>query len=511
MAADKTLVQGAAMAAPKFVNAAGAFENKFKSTLGEITEATNKANEKRSELISSLDFIQFDENGNTIPMSESQRAIAESIRAGYIDQINSGDPFAPNKAKIIGDAKIEVSKVSALANVHKQVVADLQSAKSELSGANDLEAIEKLNQIKDAKLEKDPKTGEYKYNVGGVLKSAQELAAYPDDIIEVPAVPMKNVNAVFAQATEKYKTVDPNNPGKYAFDVIHAKPFLEGKVQEQLNDPAYGNDFRYHTLSSGDSMYIKSNNPIAKLYAGKTKKQIDEIALTALQTGGQLNPNAPQEVKDKMVREFLNNEVKNAYVEGFMQMQPNATLQPKPEKQTTYKRTPLEEEMAKTRPFVDDVTNFVKRINPADKKEAKYKGDEKVKKIINKINSLNPESPTNFLTRGEAFKRYVELENERLKSLTEDEREKELKGKSWVSSEEMKQNFLKAIGENEKNKGLNQIFEITEFEEGPAEFKAAPLNTRDSKSILNFMLGRIDMSDKAENAFKSELVAKQFK
>ena len=326
MAADVTLVKGAAMASPQFVDAAGAFEDKFKSTLGEITEATNEANKKRSELISSLDFIQFDENGNTIPMSESQRAIAETIRAGYIDQINSGDPFAPNKAKIIGDAKIEVNKVAGLANVHKQVVADLQSAKSELSGANDLDAIEKLNQIKDAKLEKDPKTGEYKYNVGGVLKSAQELAAYPDDVIEVPAVSMKNVNAEFAKATEKYKKVDPNNPTKYAFDVIHARPYLEGKVQEQLNDPAYGNDFRYHTLSSGDSMYIKSDNPIAKLYAGKTKGEIDEIALTTLQLGGKLPPNAPQETKDKMVREFLNNEVKGAYIEGFMQMQPNAKL-----------------------------------------------------------------------------------------------------------------------------------------------------------------------------------------
>jgi hypothetical protein len=466
MAADKTLVQGAAMAAPKFVDVAGAFNKNFKSTLGDITKATNEANAKRNELINSLDFIKVDENGNTIPMSESQLAIAKQIRQDVLNDINSGDPFSPKRAESISKAKLSIQETASLANVHKQVLADMQSAKSELSSANDLDAIKKLNDIKDAKMEKDPKTGELKFNVGGVLKSAQELAAYPDDVIEVPAVPMKNVNEVLANSTEKFKTVDPNNPSKYAFDAMHAKPFIEGKIQEQLNDPAYGNDFRYHTLSSGDSMYIKSDNKFAKLFRGKTKSQIDSIAKVQLLKSGQIGSNTSEEDIAVKVEEFLNDTVKNAYVEGFMKMQPNATLQPKPEKQTTYKQTALEEEVTKTRPFVNDVTNFVKRLNPSDKTKAKYKGDEKVKQIINKINSLNPESPTSLLTRGEAFKKYVESENERLKSLDADKREKELKDGNWPTNTEMKNNFLEAIGENEKNKGLNQIFEFNQFDDG---------------------------------------------
>ena len=510
MAADKTLIQGAAMAAPKFVDVAGAFNKNFESTLGDITKATNEANAKRNELINSLDFIKVDENGNTIPMSESQLAIAKQIRQDVLNDINSGDPFSPKRAESISKAKLSIQETASLANVHKEVLADMQSAKSELSSANDLDAIKLLNDIKDAKMEKDPKTGELKLNVGGVLMSAQELAAYPNNIIEKPVVPMATVNATLAAATEKSKTVDPNDPSKYAYNVIHAMPLIKGSIQEQLNGP-YGTDFRMHVLSTGDSMYIKSDNSIASKYQGETKSSIEGIALKQLIESGKITSDTTKEQKDRLVTEFLNEEIQNAYVEGFTKMLPNSKLQPKPPKDTVYKPTTLEEEVINTRPFIDDVTAFVKRVNPSDKTKAKYKGDEKVKQIINKINSLNPESPTNLLTRGEAFKKYVELENERLKGLTKKERKEELKGKSSLSAEEMKQNFLEVIGENSENKGLYQIFDISEFQDGSLEIKPAPVNSRDSKSILNFMLDRIEMTDKAENVFKSELVAKTFK
>ena len=516
MAADKTLVQGAAMAAPKFVDVAGAFNKNFESTLGDITKATNEANAKRNELINSLDFIKVDENGNTIPMSESQLAIAKQIRQDVLNDINSGDPFSPKRAESISKAKLSIQETANMANVHKEVLADMQSAKSELSSANDLDAIKLLNDIKDAKMEKDPKTGELKFNVGGVLKSAQELAAYPNNIIEKPVVPMATVNATLAAATEKSKTVDPNDPSKYAYNVIHAMPLIKGSIQEQLNGP-YGTDFRMHVLSTGDSMYIKSDNSIASKYQGKTKSEIEGKALDQLIESGKITSATTKEQKDRLVTEFLNEEIQNAYVEGFTKMLPNSKLQPKPEKDTVYKPTPVQEEVRNTRPFIDDLTAFVKRVNPSkaakevDPSIEKYKGDKKVKQIINKINSLNPESPTNLLTRGEAFKKYVELENERLKSLDADEREEELKGKSWLSTEEMKQNFLEAIGESPKTPGLYQIFDISEFQDGTAEIKPAPVNSRDSKSVLNFMLDRVKMTDKARNVFKSELVAKNFK
>jgi hypothetical protein len=517
MAADKTLVQGAAMAAPKFVDVAGAFNKNFESTLGDITKATNEADAKRNELINSLDFIKVDENGNTIPMSESQLAIAKQIRQDVLNDINSGDPFSPKRAESISKAKLSIQETASMANVHKEVLADMQSAKSELSSANDLDAIKLLNDIKDAKMEKDPKTGELKFNVGGVLKSAQELAAYPNNIIEKPTVPMATVNTTLAAATEKSKTVDPNDPSKYAYNVIHAMPLIKGSIQEQLNGP-YGTDFRMHVLSTGDSMYIKSDNPIASKYQGKTKSGIEAIAVDQLIENGKITSATTKEQKDRLVTEFLNEEVTNAYVEGFTKMLPNSKLQPKPEKDTVYKPTPVQEEVRNTRPFIDDLTAFVKRVNPskaakkADPSIEKYKGDKKVKQIINKINSLNPESPTNLLTRGEAFKKYVELENERLKSLDADERKKEFQdGEDWLTDAEMKQGFLEAIGESPKTPGLYQIFDISEFQDGTAEIKPAPVNSRDSKSVLNFMLDRVKMTDKARNVFKSELVAKNFK
>ena len=521
MAADKTLVQGAAMAAPKFVDAAGAFNKNFESTLGDITKATNEANAKRNELINSLDFIKVDENGNTIPMSESQLAIAKQIRQDVLNDINSGDPFSPKRAESISKAKLSIQETASLANVHKQVLADMQSAKSELSSANDLDAIKKLNDIKDAKMEKDPKTGELKFNVGGVLKSAQELAAYPDDVIEVPAVPMKNVNEVLANSTEKFKTVDPNNPSKYAFDAMHAKPFIEGKIQEQLNDPAYGNDFRYHTLSSGDSMYIKSDNKFAELFRGKTKSQIDSIAKVQLLKSGQIGSNTSEEDIAVKVEEFLNDTVKNAYVEGFMKMQPNATLQPKPEKDTKYKPTALEEEIAANVPIVKEANKFISDLN---KKGATLKGDDKVKEIIKKIKSFDPENEVTLLTRGEAFKKFVEMENNRLKSLDEDERnaefgkDKDDKQRKWLTSDQMKANFREAIGEKPgravkgedsipaKTPGSgNQIFQFNEFDDGTFGFEPLRVNTKSDKSVQEFMVNYMGMSDKAKASFKSKV------
>jgi hypothetical protein len=518
MAADKTLVQGAAMAAPKFVDVAGAFSKNFESTLGDITKATNEANAKRNELINSLDFIKVDENGNTIPMSESQLAIAKQIRQDVLNDINSGDPFSPKRAESISKAKLSIQEAAGLANVHKQVLADMQSAKSELSSANDLDAIKKLNDIKDAKMEKDPKTGELKFNVGGVLKSAQELAAYPEDIIEKPTVPMATVNSTLAAATEKSKTVDPNDPSKYAYNVIHAMPLIKGSIQEQLNGP-YGTDFRMHVLSTGDSMYIKSDNSIASKYQGETKSGIEAIAVDQLIKSGKITSATTKEQKDRLVTEFLNEEIQNAYVEGFTKMLPNSKLQPKPEKQTTYKPTALEEEIRANAPIVKEANKFISDLN---KKGATLKGDDKVKEIIKKIKSFDPENEVPLLTRGEAFKKFVEMENNRLKGLDEDEREKEFqKGEKWLTSDQMKANFRKAIGEkpgvnigtekdpnvipNIKSGSGNQIFQFDEFNDGTFEFKPLPVNTKSDKSVQEFMVNYMGMSDKAKAAFKSKV------
>ena len=522
MAADKTLVQGAAMAAPKFVDVAGAFNKNFESTLGDITKATNEANAKREELINSLDFIKVDENGNTIPMSESQLAIAKQIREDVLNDINSGDPFSPSKADSIGKAKMKVQEVAGLANVHKQVIADMQSAKSELSGANDTKAIEKLNAIKNAKLVKDPKTGEYKYDVAGELKSAQELAAYPEDVIEVPVVAEAKIGSSFNALSKKYTTIDKNDPSKIAQFFGNAEQEVRTTVIQQLNDPAYGNDLRYHALTQG-SDYIK-NPP----YDGITKSGLDQIATEEVKKDmiewNKANPDKPPKTfpdndpirKENFIKNKLNEMVEEAYVNGFRENNPDSKLQPKPEKQTTYKPTALEEEIRANAPIVKEANKFISDLN---KKVATLKGDDKVKEIIKKIKSFDPENEVPLLTRGEAFKKFVEMENNRLKGLGEDEREKEFqKGEKWLTTEQMKANFREAIGEKPgravededsipaKTPGSgNQIFEFDQFNDGTFAFKPLPVNTKSDKSVQEFMVNYMGMSDKAKASFKSKV------
>lgn len=391
MAADKTLVQGAAMAAPKFVDVAGAFNKNFESTLGEITKATNEANTKRSELINSLDFIKFDENGNTIPMSESQLAIAKQIREDVLKDINSGDPFSASKADSIGKAKMKVQEVAGLANVHKQVVADLQSAKSELSGANDTEAIEKLNAIKNAKLVKDPKTGEYKYEVAGELKSAQDLAAYPEDVIEVPSVAEAKIGSSFNALSKKYTSIDKNDPSKIAQFFGNAEQEVRTTVIQQLNDPAYGNDLRYHALSQG-SDYIK-NPPLD----GLTKKQIDTFIELELGAAGKITKDTDPLKKANLVKNRLNEMVEEAYVNGFKENNKNSKIdvvlpadKPTEGDKAAYRRN------QEVKAFNDTLLNNLKSLNTGNnaplKSAINTKGpldESKIKLIADNLNLPN--------------------------------------------------------------------------------------------------------------------------
>ena len=391
MAADRTLVQGAAMAAPKFVDVAGAFSKNFESTLGEITKATNEANAKRSELINSLDFIQFDENGNTIPMSESQLAIAKDIREQVLADINTGDPFSSSKADSIGKAKLKVQEVANLANVHKQVIADMQSAKSELSGANDTSAIEKLNAIKNAKLVKDPNTGEYKYEVAGELKSAQELAAYPEDIIEIPAVAEAKIGSTFNALSKKYTTIDKNDPSKRAQFFGNAEQEVRTAVIQQLNDPAYGNDLRYHALSQG-SDYIK-NPPLD----GLTKKQIDTFIELELGAAGKITKDTDPLKKANLIKNRLNEMVEEAYVNGFKENNPDSKIAvtPTPKDPTdadkkAYRRR--QEVEAFNKDLFNNLTRLNTGKNEALKSAIRLKqplDENKIKLIANNLNLAN--------------------------------------------------------------------------------------------------------------------------
>lgn len=403
MAADRTLVQGAAMAAPKFVDVAGAFSKNFESTLGEITKATNEANAKRSELINSLDFIQFDENGNTIPMSESQLAIAKDIREQVLADINTGDPFSSSKADSIGKAKLKVQEVANLANVHKQVIADMQSAKSELSGANDTSAIEKLNAIKNAKLVKDPETGEYKYDVAGELKSAQDLAAYPEDIIETPVVAEAKIGSTFNVLSKKYTTIDKNDPSKRAQFFGNAEQEVRTVVIQQLNDPAYGNDLRYHALTQG-SDYIK-NPP----YEGITKSGLDIIAIDEVKKDmaewNKANPDKPPKTfpdndpirKANFIKNKLNEMVEEAYVNGFKENNPDSKIAvtPTPKDPTdadkkAYRRR--QEVEAFNKDLFNNLTRLNTGKNEALKSAIRLKqplDENKIKLIANNLNLAN--------------------------------------------------------------------------------------------------------------------------
>ena len=403
MAADKTLIQGAAMAAPKFVDVAGAFNKNFESTLGDITKAANEANAKRNELINSLDFIKVDENGNTIPMSESQLAIAKQIREDVLNDINSGDPFSPSKADSIGKAKMKVQEVAGLANVHKQVIADMQSAKSELSGANDSSAIEKLNAIKNAKLVKDPKTGEYKYEVAGELKSAQDLASYPEDIIETPVVAEAKIGSSFNALSKKYTTIDKNDPSKRAQFFGNAEQEVRTVVIQQLNDPAYGNDLRYHALTQG-SDYIK-NPP----YDGITKSGLDQIAINEVKKDmikwNKANPDKPPKTfsdndpirKENFIKNKLNEMVEEAYVNGFRENNPDSKIDV-----VTEANKPTEGDKAvyrrnqEVKAFNDTLLNNLKSLNTGNnaplKSAINTKGpldESKIKLIADNLNLPN--------------------------------------------------------------------------------------------------------------------------
>ena len=504
----------------QFVDIAGSFSKAFDARVDEAVKTNREADDKRSEWEGEAINFDVDVNGDSPEVAAAKMEEAEKFRKQWLADIQVGDPFDPNKRRKLEEYKSRIGQLNQSSQYLEALKKDNVANAENISPANDPEAYQRMQELLKSKPIWDEKTKKYGYAVGDTIKTRAQLEKDILDIIEVPSVGMSNIYSAFAKGSGIEKKVDPNDPTKYGYSWIHAKPVLEAEIMAQANDKAYGKDFIYHSLSQGDGMYVK--NP---KYANLTKSEMDAKAEFELRESGRLsiNDKDPVVIKGK-INSYLKEQVVDSYLNGFKEENKDSIIEPKPEKQTTYKPTALQEEIAANAPIVKEANKFISDLN---KKGATLKGDDKVKEIIKKIKSFDPENEVPLLTRGEAFKKFVEMENNRLKGLTEEERNAEFgmveeKGKKpkqrkWANPEVMREKFRKLIGEKPGRKvdgknvpaktpgSGNQIFQFDEFDDGTFEFKPLPVNTKSDKSVQEFMVNYMGMSDKAKASFKSKV------
>jgi hypothetical protein len=309
-----------------FVDIAGSFSKAFDARVDEAVKTNREADDKRSEWEGEAINFDVDVNGDSPEVAAAKMEEAEKFRKQWLADIQVGDPFDPNKRRKLEEYKSRISQLNQSSQYLEALKKDNVANVENISPANDPEAYQRMQELLKSKPIWDEKTKKYGYAVGDTIKTRAQLEKDILDVIEVPTVGMSNIYSAFAKGSGIEKKVDPNDPRKYGYSWIHAKPVLEAEIMAQANDKAYGKDFIYHSLSQGDGMYVK--NP---KYANLTKSEMDAKAEFELRASGRLsiNDKDPVVINGK-INSYLKEQVVDSYLNGFKEENKDSIIEVTP-------------------------------------------------------------------------------------------------------------------------------------------------------------------------------------
>lgn len=306
-----------------FVDIAGSFSKAFDARVDEAVKTNREADDKRSEWNAEVINFDVDVNGDSPEVAAAKMEESEKFRKEWLAAVQVGDPFDPNKRRKLEEYKSRIGQLNQSSQYLEALKKDNVVNAENISPANDPEAYQRMQELLKSKPTWDEKTKKYGYAVGDTIKTRAQLEKDILDVIEVPSVGMSNIYSAFAKGSGIEKKVDPNDPTKYGYSWIHAKPELEAEIMEQANDKAYGKDFIYHSLSQGDGMYVK--NP---KYANLTKSEMDAKAEFELRASGRLsiNDNDPVVINGK-INSYLKEQVVDSYLNGFKEQNKDSIIE----------------------------------------------------------------------------------------------------------------------------------------------------------------------------------------
>lgn len=302
MAANQALIQGAYAAAPKFSEAGDAFSSAFEGRLQQFNQATEKANAKRDELRALYNTKPIDDLGNTYELSKSASDYFKNKQNEIFDLIKKSNPEDPAVRQAILDANKEVNIAATNVGVWQAATKDLAVSEPNFSKTNDEADLERLKQYFNLKLGKGKNGEPALIDESGNVVSTQELATYPERIIEVP---VSIYNSITDTAGKLLK------PGG-AWPSI--EPQLKQMLYAHLRDEAYKDDFLYDSLGGESNPYDK-NDPASGVrvsaYKGMTKSAMRAAAAQEIKN------NTGKDASENEITSFLQEKLVNGYMRAF--------------------------------------------------------------------------------------------------------------------------------------------------------------------------------------------------
>jgi len=464
--ANTALIQGAAMAAPKFNNIAETFNQSFDQTFTSISadikavqDKLDKEREAREKDAQNLYANAPLVKDGQVPEKFRQVFTNSAVQlkkdfASLVQNKDSMDPY-----EFIDKQNEYKTKVNDLNNqVNK--LAEWQADYIEIAGESGSELFSKAMTSEEERVYRKMMSGKYEivekdgkmgFNVGAdakIIDGENESGFFSLDNLPTPKTVASPEHDSFSKMAESIAvTLGPKG--------IKSNSLLFNRKIEELQDAI--------KLQSEDKL-----DSILTDFAGKTGKS--GVNAGALK-------NMKKEAKAAAVFSFY----KNAAEDGIKAYN-ELYKPPKAVTTNTFGQALTQEVQVKT----PKVLNLANIANSLGQEKTGKDIEPKMQEIFKVVQQMDPNTP--FITRGMAFNSFVKSQEAEYEDLTSKEK---AKAPDPSNRKEMVQAFRKQYGKDDQFFNSKNMMPIK-------------INTKDPDELFNFLINNSDLSDDAKALFSTK-------
>lgn len=451
--ANQALIQGAAAAAPKFVDYGSAISDSFNKVYQEGAklaqerkDALLELEEQKADAFKNMSSV--DTKGLTPDIAEAVQGRALEIRDQYYDLIQKKNELGPLKyemeAKKLED---EIAEINGLVVAQKQFGSDSREAiEIGLAPYGDQENADTVRALVDTKV---PKTISRDEKGNLVWKTQDGKTINPYSLKPLETTDYK-VGVQYEQALKTALKTNSLNQNSLTPDVIKEQTQLQ---LSQLN-PSQLKSLAVHYGLGGDQA--------SSWFKGKTNEEIKEAVVNSAVE--RISTFASDLNKSKMPKQTT--ATGNNFTAGLRQ-----------QLQTRY----------------GEAAKYASIANTLKGKKEGGSIESKMKFILKEMKAMNPD--IDLITRGDAYNSFYKNKKADWDNATKDERKE--KGYLDPYDEENKKAFRKAF----KDKyGTAQFYDSKDLT------PRNDVDTTDSVSLFNFMIGQANMSEEAKAVFRDQFM-----
>jgi hypothetical protein len=451
--ANQALIQGAAAAAPKFVDYGSAISDSFNKVYQEGAklaqerkDALLELEEQKADAFKNMSSV--DTKGLTSDIAEAVQGRALEIRDQYYDLIQKKNELGPLKyemeAKKLED---EIAEINGLVVAQKQFGSDSREAiEIGLAPYGDQENADAVRSLVDTKISKTISRDE-KGNL--VWKTQDGKTINPYSLKPLETTDYK-VGVQYEQALKTALKTNSLNQNSLTPSVIKEQTELQ---LSQLN-PSQLKSLAVHYGLGGDQA--------SSWFKGKTNEEIKEAVVNS----------AVQRIST-----FASDLNKSKTPKQTATTGSNFTATLRQELQTRY----------------GEASKYASIANTLQGKKEGSSVESKMKFILKEMKAMNPD--IDLITRGDAYNSFYKNRKAEWDNASKSERKE--KGYLDPYNEKNKKTFRTAF----KDKyGTAQFFNSKDLR------PRNDVDTTDSIGLFNFMMGQADMTDEAKAVFRDQFM-----